>query len=263
MTRSQALRESLDAARPRASVTLLAGVVFAIAGFGLVSFAGAAIADDDSGSQSGSQAMGENPNTLYFEYQAGYSYVPKQTLRGKDPAVATFQGRTVQKKPNSYNLGAALGGQLGHGLRGELAVNYRRTRMERMAIQPGPTRATHAHVALLSVMGNGYFDLDLRDQGTDITPWVGAGIGWGMPFVNGENNNAPQVLEIDDTDSVLVYNVMAGVFFPLSESAGLNVGYRYVATEEIVLSARVNNAIQRLEYEYDAHEAFLGLRFRF
>ena len=111
-----------------------------------------------------------------------------------------------------------------------------------------------------------YYDFDLKelaDSDVPVTPWLGLGIGWGMPRIDAENNPGLTQLSIDDTDSTMVYNFMGGVNVPIGDTAELVLGYRYLASIEFDVRGSVGGATQRFEYEYGAHEAFTGVRFDF
>jgi opacity protein-like surface antigen len=56
---------------------------------------------------------------------------------------------------------------------------------------------------------------------------------------------------------------MAGGSYAISEVTDVSLGYRYVRTEDISLKSKIGGAPQRMDFEYDAHEVYLGLRFNF
>ena len=71
-------------------------------------------------------------------------------------------------------------------------------------------------------------------------------------------------LELDDADSVFVYNAMIGVLVPITEVASASIGYRYIAAEGTDnIGGIINDVSQDIESEFDAHEISLGLRFHF
>ena len=80
-----------------------------------------------------------------------------------------------------------------------------------------------------------------------------------MPMIDAENTQ----LRLDDSDSVFVWNVMTGASFALTDVATVNVGYRYVATGQVTFGGTYAGPDNLFDYEFDAHEGFVGLRFSF
>jgi len=197
----------------------------------------------------------------YVEYMVGVSYVPNQTLRSTD-AVPTLMGST-EPEDVGYFVGGAVGRRIADHFRAEFQIGYRSTKLESASVRGEPEQSKNATLSLFTTMINGYFDFDLEDQGVPITPWVGLGLGWGMPRLDAENQPDPNQLNIDDTASVFVYNAMAGLAIEISEIAEVTVGYRYVRTQDFEIGGRSGSAARRFDYEYDAHEAYTGIRFNF
>ena len=71
-----------------------------------------------------------------------------------------------------------------------------------------------ADMSTTTVLGNLYFDIPTS---TILTPYVGAGAGWGWASVD----NGP-------SDDGFTYSLMAGASINLSESVDLDVGYRFI-----------------------------------
>jgi len=202
----------------------------------------------------------------FVEYMLGVSIVPNQTLEGSGATGAGLWGRSKHADAG-YFVGGAVGARFLKHFRSELQIGFRSTEVENIAIQ-GERSDSNGDLSLFTVMANGYIDWDL---GIGVVPFIGVGIGWGMPRLDVENQPGTTQLNVDDTDSVFVWNAMIGGTLPLSEIAELSLGYRYIQTEDIKLSSRIVDTTadpatstgQRLDYEYDAHEIYLGLRFSF
>lgn len=209
-----------------------------------------------------------DPNALapYIEYMAGVSFIPYQTVQGADGSGAGLMGRAEPKLPG-YFFGGAVGTRFMEHFRGELSLGFRSSEVENIAIQ-GETSDSKGDLDMFSVMANAYYDFDL---GIGVVPWIGAGIGWGMPRLDVQNKSTTMQLSIDDTDSVFVWNAMVGATVPFNEVTSLSLGYRYIQTEDISYESRVTNTVpatptsvaRRLDFEFDAHEVYLGLRFSF
>jgi len=189
----------------------------------------------------------------YVEMQAGYSYVPNQTLAG-----GPNQSRIEPNEDDGFNLGFAIGRRIGDQFRIEGAVNYHHADIDDagvIAVAP-----TDGKMTLIAGMLNGYIDFDLDSR---VIPYAGFGVGFGE-FKIDISQKTPGDLEIDDGDIVFIYNAMAGVTIELTRVAELNFGYRYVAIPSTDTTAVVGGgAAQTVRSEFDAHEAVAGLRFNF
>lgn len=84
-----------------------------------------------------------------------------------------------------------------------------------------------------SVLGNVYFDIP---TGSVLTPYVGAGLGYGWSDDNGDN------------ESGVTYALMAGVEVNITDNLSADVGYRFR---------------QIIDSETYANEALVGLRYGF
>jgi opacity protein-like surface antigen len=203
----------------------------------------------------------EKRGDWYVEYMAGISHVPNQTLRSTD-ATPILMGSS-ESKDVGYFVGGAIGRRIAKFFRAEVQIGYRSTKLQDIAVRGEGSNAKSSTLSLFSAMANGYAELDLADEGLPLTPWVGFGLGWGMPRLDAENSPGANQLNIDDTDSVFVYNAMAGVSIRISDYTDATLGYRYIRTEDFDLSGTSAGALRRFDYEYDAHEAAVGIRFYF
>ena len=116
-------------------------------------------------------------------------------------------------------LGGGVGYQLNDNLRADLRGDY--------------AGVGNSNEFFTTVLGNVYFDIPTS---TILTPYVGAGIGYGWSDSR------------DDNEDGVAFGLMAGVGFRLTDNLTADVGYRY----RQIISTDV----------YD-HEALVGLRFSF
>lgn len=116
-------------------------------------------------------------------------------------------------------IGGGVGYQFNDNLRTDLRADW-------AGIGNGDTSFT-------TVLGNVYFDIPTQ---TIVTPYLGAGVGYGWADDNGDN-----------TDGV-AFGLMAGIEVNLTDNLSADVGYRY----RQILS----------EDTYD-NEALVGLRYSF
>ncbi len=107
-------------------------------------------------------------------------------------------------------------------------------------------------VAVISTLGNIYFDLPLEMQVKtySIAPYVGAGIGY-------SNIKVDQLATPDQkwrsSQVALAYQGIAGGRLALSEQVGIQIEYRFFETQKI------NSAGNKIK----AHSANVGLTYRF
>lgn len=100
---------------------------------------------------------------------------------------------------------------------------------------------------------NAYYDII---TGTQLTPYVGAGVGmmwWDF--------DSP-ALATDDVTGVFAYQLMTGFYYsPQSiPNTDWGVGYRYLDTSDPEFT---NNLGNQFEHDYDSHNVELLARFRF
>lgn len=204
----------------------------------------------------------DQTGSFYVEYLVGVSHHPDGTLRGANSASVGLFGK-ARPAPIGVFAGAGLGGYVTDDVRVEVQVGYRLSEIDRIRVQGEDSNAKTSEMSLLSVMYNAYYDFDLSNHGVPVTPWLGLGIGWGMPRIDAENSGGAMQLQIDDTASTMVYNFMGGLNYPISEHAEIVLGYRYIASLEFDVIGSESGNQQRFEYEYGAHEGYTGLRFSF
>ena len=204
----------------------------------------------------------DETGSFYIDYQVGISHSPEGTLRGNNSSSIGLFGSTEQA-PVGYYVGGSFGGYVADNVRLELQVSYRNSEIDNMSVQGEPDSAKNGTISLFSVMYNAYYDFDLRDRDIPVIPWLGLGIGWGMPRIDAQNQAGPMQLDIDDTDSTMIYNFMGGATYPLSDQAEVILGYRYIASIEFELRGTESGNLRSFEYEYGAHEGYTGIRFKF
>ncbi len=119
---------------------------------------------------------------------------------------------------------------------------------------PGYTADTHYNMQTLLV--NFYYDFYNESA---FTPYVGAGIGAG--FITGEYNYniGGNKLKGELDDTVLAWNVGAGVGYAINEQITADLGYRYLSTT----NSNKEAAGYDLKTYTSAHEVSVGVRFNF
>lgn len=149
---------------------------------------------------------------------------------------------THEFDPGWTGLGA-VGYAFANGLRLEGELGYRRN-----GVDNGPGNAS-----AWSLMGNALYDFN---TGTRFTPYVGVGVGGArLNF----NNVATGGTTVDDGDTVVAYQGLAGVGYQVTTNLSVDLGYRYFTTEK----PRFSSSAGTVESDYDDHAVVLGLRYQF
>lgn len=202
---------------------------------------------------------------LYVEYSGGYSHMPNQRIIGDDSSGSNLSGK-IETDPG-FNIGVALGKRFHEHFRGELQLSYRENEVSDMSLRNEPKSASGS-IGLLAIMANGFIDWDL---GIGVIPYFGTGIGWGDVEIDAKNGAVNQS-KLNGHDSVFVWSLMAGGYYPINDVLDLSLGYRYISTTKPKVKSNLTNpqptppvekVARRIKAEFDAHEVVLGLRFNF
>jgi outer membrane protein OmpA-like peptidoglycan-associated protein len=153
-----------------------------------------------------------------------------------------------------YNIGAHVGYDFG-AFRLEGEVVYRNNDIDTMSAGGARLSGVSGSANSLAVMLNAYYDIEL---GWPVVPYVGAGIGWAQ--INSKARATGLGFTIDDDDSKLAYQLIAGASWWLNPSLALTLDYRYFATDDPSFSTSTGSSFSS---EYKTHNVALGLTFRF
>lgn len=111
-------------------------------------------------------------------------------------------------------------------------------------------------VQAFSALVNGYFDFRTN---LPVVPYIGAGVG-ATHIRHEDDGRGGAIASIDDNDTALAYQVMAGLTYNMSENLAIGVEYRFHETEDFTLS---RSAGPDFEDEYNHHSAMLTVRLGF
>lgn len=204
---------------------------------------------------------GDGPTTVrpgfYAAVQGGFN-------AARDHDFETSLGEVDSSLDDGYAVGAALGYNFGQvwplgGLRLEAEWTYRENDVDNHEIGGAdvinPTGSIESH----AFMANLYHDFL---PGAAINPYIGAGIGMAeLDFKNyGANVAGANVEALDDSDSVMAYQAIAGLAFAINQNLSLTADYRYFTTEKAEVTAAVDNGT---DTRYRNHTLMAGLRYSF
>ena len=108
------------------------------------------------------------------------------------------------KDDSAFTGGGGAGYKFNQNLRGDVRLDW----SGKYDIGP------NADLSTTTLLGNMYFDIPTQ---TALTPYLGAGAGWGWANVDGGNN-----------DDAFTYSLMAGATIDLSQNIDLDIGYRFL-----------------------------------
>jgi len=145
------------------------------------------------------------------------------------------------------------------GARLELEGGYKENDIDNLSVGAfgvgGAFVEVDGEVQTLSGMINLILDLPVEGK---LQPFILGGIGLANHEVD-ISRIANTAVNFKDDDTVLTYQVGAGLAYQLGESADLLVQYRYMSSEDVT----VEDATATDEFDYNHHAVMIGLRFGF
>lgn len=118
------------------------------------------------------------------------------------------------------------------------------------------TDVAHSDINATSIMANVWWEFSGIED-SNITPYVGAGVGWASVEASiGPSVGNPRW---NTDDSGLAWQVGAGVRFGLRDNLSLNIEYRYFAVPDVELFVAGND----LGFDYEMNNVIVGLRMDF
>jgi len=177
----------------------------------------------------------------------------------KDFDFQVAPGAVTSEFDSGTGLGITLGRSFGQ-VRGEIEYTTRMNDIESHALNGGATLPGSVGEAKSDAfMLNGYYDF-ATDSG--FVPYLGAGIG--MAKVKFENFGVAPIPDVlNDDNSQLAYQFMAGAGYQVSDAWQLFAEYRYFTTEDVkVTTSTVTGGVDN-EISYKTNNVLIGARFMF
>lgn len=147
---------------------------------------------------------------------------------------------------SGFGVSAAVGYGAATGLRTEVELGWRSIPFDKVDIRFGDDTSADVSVggkvSMVTVMANGIYAFDAWE----VRPYVGAGIG--MAFLNSTITSIGDVDvgKVSTRSTEVAYQALAGIAYPVSETAEVRLGYRYATASD-----------------YGSHNIEAGIRFRF
>ncbi|WP_144185681.1 OmpA family protein [Elioraea rosea] len=154
-------------------------------------------------------------------------------------------------------------GGLGLGL--ELEGSYRSNDADSVSIL-GSSAGGGGDNKVMAAMVNAVVSYDLGPNAWNITPYIGAGVGYAWNELSVRNQG---ITVVDDTEGHFAYQGMVGLAFPIAAVPGLslNAEYRYFALLEESYSTssafRAAGGVSSVDVETANHTFLVGLTYAF
>jgi OmpA-OmpF porin, OOP family len=147
---------------------------------------------------------------------------------------------------------AAVGYAFGNGLRAELELAHRRSKVGAAAAGQG----TNGSLDATSLMINGLYDIA---TGTSFVPFVGVGAGGARMRAN-NLGTLTSGASVGGGDTVFAYQGIAGLDYHVDANWALGASYRYFATQKSDIGT---NAATKASVPFRDHAVLLGMRWNF
>jgi opacity protein-like surface antigen len=185
------------------------------------------------------------------------------------------------KARDGFVLGAAVGGDLSHwlkGLRGEVELAYRHSKFGRATAAAAATATPPTDTATFSgvtftttlaplasasasgelrtftLMANAWYDFDM---GSNFTPYIGGGVGYA-------DNELKHGLLADGSGGDFAWQLGAGVNYKIGDKTSIGLGYRYLDAGdiEVTLGSRLGGTSPVVSYDIESHSVLANINFQ-
>lgn len=156
-----------------------------------------------------------------------------------------------------FGAGVTLGYEYGPRYsrsRTELEVSYRTSEIDDLELFSQDV-AGDGEVNALSVLGNAIY---VFNNSTPVKPYLLGGVG--AAWVEIDEAKIGNVVAIDDDQVGFAFQAGAGLDVWISEHFCIDVGYRYFRTDSDDMENEVG---EKFDFDYETHNASLGLRYTF
>lgn len=160
-------------------------------------------------------------------------------------------------------LGIALGYDFGNSVRIEGEYAYQKNDMDKLSASyegVGVSLGLEGETNSSTFLVNAYYDFANLSA---VTPYMSAGIGYskveaeitGLSGMEDLLEEEELEMEGSEDDTVIAFQIGAGIGFAVSETMTLDAKYRYFATEDL--------DFEGVDVEHSSHNFYVGFRFGF
>ena len=194
----------------------------------------------------GTAAAQNADGSFYGELRGGATFLSDSDLNGSGTLGEV-----------DFDTGGLVEGAVGFhhdsGLRGELAIGYRKNDLGKFTISDGRSNELDGDISAFTTMVNLVYEIDLNKLGggggspSRFRPFLGGGIGMAVLTSSGD-------LE-DDSDNVFAYQAIGGVAYHINSNWAVTASYAYLATAD--------PQFEGVDAEYESHNVMAGVRYSF
>lgn len=185
----------------------------------------------------------------YIAVQGGVSQPESHDFRMQSGA------RVDTKLEDGYVVVGALGRSFQNNTRLEIEGAYRENEVDNHTVSGPALAGSTGEAKVASGMVNGYYDIPTS---ASIKPYVGVGVGVAnVDFQNYTTTANGEIL--DDSETVMAYQGMAGLSAPITARLSVNAEYRYFATSDV----EVESGTRKSDTTYNTHNITVGARYTF
>ncbi|WP_167649485.1 OmpA family protein [Polymorphobacter fuscus] len=218
----------------------------------------------------------------YIGVEAGPNLVQNELFDVRNAAATVVSEEALRAR---HKIGYDVGGNIGYDFgmfRAEFEVAYKANKIRNMIVEGalppvfygvatapattlvartppvGTYNAADGNARVLSFMANGMFDFG--GQGSDVGAYVGSGVGIARVQHSNYQLVSPGAAMIDDSDTGVAWQVLAGVYKPLSDHVDLGLRYRFFNVDNVDTFTTNGLATQT---RYRSHSLLLTLSYNF
>lgn len=206
----------------------------------------------------------------YVSVKGAYSHIKNDRTQSWAQKVhAAGQEFTFSGSDNLNFSDNAGGARIAYGVAVPASIGRIRTELELGWNTPSEQNLTDVFggkeklkLQTYSGMGNIYLDFF---TGTPLTPYVGAGIGYGHTKAKYRYTGGTGDESVNVDSNNLIWQIGTGVTFKMTKNVAIDMGYRYVDYGEV--KKRYSNPYEGSDInhrvETNAHEILAGVRYTF
>jgi opacity protein-like surface antigen len=208
----------------------------------------------------------------YISLNVGASIV--DDAKGKESSLDELSTRDISDITYNYNFGhtisAALGVSFGNGYRVEVEVANQINDLVG-ASRISPTNSTHSKfeevdITVSTLLANAYKDFYIVDK---FFGYVSGGIGVAYNELDARSYVVETEVGTSEKsfgrfdDTVLSWQLGVGLGYELTKEIDLNVGYRYLGTDDVNFNASYIHTNNNYIIEFGSHNVTAGIRYSF
>jgi len=157
---------------------------------------------------------------------------------------------------HDYTQHLGLGYAFSNGFRLEAELGHRFNQLE---VTPDLDAGGDVHA--WSAMANVFYDFN---RGGGLEPYIGVGVGAARINANGDDTFGPPAYNFEGEDTVLAYQLLAGVAIGITEQLDLDVGFRHFEAQDVEFdSFEPGPGATTREAQYTHQAITVGLRYQF